>query len=144
VVVDRSQSVCSLFISSHLLAYGLWWVKPVDMPETIVQRTSDQNRQAQLLVAEIQKHEGLVIIACDCNSKETAGSHRILASAMTNAARESGRRIGAKPLANAKQDTDLQHIDYIFYRGDLMPLNVYALQDSGGSDHLPVLALFGF
>ncbi len=83
-----------------------------------------------------------VIIACDCNSKETSSSYQILTGSMTNATRTSGWTIGADTLANARQDTDLQHIDYVLYRGSLTPINVYAIQDFGGSDHLPVLTLF--
>jgi endonuclease/exonuclease/phosphatase (EEP) superfamily protein YafD len=131
------------FISAHLVAYGWrWWAQLTEIPEIVRQRTHEQNRQAHLLLEAIKNQDGPVVIACDCNSKETSSSYQILTKSMTNAARATGWTIGAGALANAQQDTDLQHIDYVLYRGSLTPINVYAIQDFGGSDHLPVLALF--
>jgi endonuclease/exonuclease/phosphatase (EEP) superfamily protein YafD len=130
------------FISAHLLAYGLQWVALSDIPHTVRQRVTDQNRQASLLLKETQSHTGTVILACDCNSKETSASYRMLTGTMTNAARTTGWRIGTLAIVGARQDTDVQHIDYVFYRGAVKPVQVYAVQDSGGSDHLPVLAIF--
>ncbi len=66
------------FISAHLLAYGLWWVAWKDIPQVVEQRTGDQNRQVELLLAEIERQEGTVILGCDCNSYETSSSVKIL------------------------------------------------------------------
>lgn len=132
------------FIAAHLLAYGLWWVAWEDVPGVVVERTADQNRQAQLLIDEVKKQNGVAIIGCDCNSKETSSSYRILAKVMKSTTRQVGWIINGVELANAKRDTDLQHIDYVFYRGELNPISVYTIQDSGGSDHLPVLARYSF
>jgi endonuclease/exonuclease/phosphatase (EEP) superfamily protein YafD len=148
--LDRSAVVLQVdvkgaqvtFISAHLLAYGLQWVALPEIPQAVRQRVSDQNRQASLLIAEVQKHGGTVLLACDCNSKETSASYRMLARVMTNAAWTTGWRIGAPALAGTRQDTDVQHIDYVFYRGAVKPVQVYTIQDPGGSDHLPVLAIF--
>ena len=130
------------FISAHLLAYGLWWVPWLDIPATVNLRTFNQNRQAQLILEEIQKAAGPVIVACDCNSKETSSSYRLLNGYLTNAARQVGWVINQRSLPGAASDTNLQHIDYVFYRGALTPDGVYTIQDSGGSDHLPVLTFF--
>jgi endonuclease/exonuclease/phosphatase family metal-dependent hydrolase len=132
------------FISAHLLAYGLEWVALPDVPQTVNQRVQDQNHQANLLLQEVQKQNGSVIVACDCNSKETSDPYRILTGRMTSAARATGWVIGDSRLAGAQQGTDLQHIDYVFFRGSLRATQVYSIRDSGGSDHLPVLALFDF
>jgi endonuclease/exonuclease/phosphatase (EEP) superfamily protein YafD len=43
---------------------------------------------------------------------------------------------------NTRPDIGPQHIDYVWYRGDLEPAGVYIVNDSGGSDHFPVLAFF--
>lgn len=130
------------FVSAHLLAFGVQWVSPAEIPATINQRVFEQGRQAQMLVEEIEGQGGAGIVACDCNSKETSGSYRILAGAMKNAAREARWAINAPLLAGARRDADLQHIDYVFYRGALEAMNVYAIRDWGGSDHAPVLATF--
>lgn len=131
------------FVSTHLLAYGLKWVILTDvfqLPQTIDGRVFEQERQAQVVVDEVRKFDGPVIVACDCNSKETSGSSRILAGAMTNAAWAAGRRVGGSGLAGTQPDLDLDHIDYVFYRGPLTTTGVYTVQDSAGSDHLPVVA----
>ena len=129
-------------ISAHLLAYGLQWIKLSDMPRAIIERTDDQNNQARQIVEEIQRQDGIVILGCDCNSKETSRSYRILADELSNAARVVGWSLNGRNAQNAKQDTNLHHIDYIFYRGQIRPLQVLTIEDCGGSDHVPVLGLF--
>lgn len=132
------------FIAAHLLAYGLWWVDWQDIPAVVMERTADQNRQARILIEEVEKQDGIAIIGCDCNSKETASSYRILADAMKNTVRQIGWIFNEHEQANVKQDRDLQHIDYVFYRGELIPLSLKVIQDSGGSDHLSVMASYSF
>ncbi len=61
---------------------------------------------------------------------------------MNSASQEMGWMLGKTNLVNVRQDTDLQHIDFIWYREPLVPTGVYKILDSGGSDHLPVLANF--
>ena len=129
-------------ISAHLLYYGLERVKVSDMPRAIMKGTVAQNMQAQLIIDEIHKYEGIVILGCDCNSKETSNSYRILANTLNNSARVAGWSLFGKTPENTKYDRNIQHIDYVFYRGELVPSQVVTIKDSGGSDHLPVLALF--
>jgi vancomycin resistance protein VanJ len=130
------------FLSAHLAAFNLQQVPLLDIPNVTRQRTHDQNLQATLLIEKIARETGNVILGCDCNSKETSRSYQILSQALANAARKVGWVFGASLLTGVKQDRDLQHIDYIFYKGEqLQPVGVYAVQDSGGSDHLPVLAI---
>jgi endonuclease/exonuclease/phosphatase (EEP) superfamily protein YafD len=129
-------------ISAHLLAYGLQWVKVPDMPKAIMERTVAQNIQAQLIIDEIQEYEGIVILGCDCNSKETSSSYRILASMLNNSARVAGWSLFGETPENTKYERNIQHIDYIFYRGEVEPFQVVTIKNSGGSDHSPVLAFF--
>jgi endonuclease/exonuclease/phosphatase (EEP) superfamily protein YafD len=129
-------------ISTHLLYYGLEGVKVSDIPKAITEGTVAQNRQAQLIIDEIHKYEGIVILGCDCNSKETSSSYRILANTLNNSARVAGWLLFGKTPENTKYDRNIQHIDYVFYRGELVPSQVVTIKNSGGSDHLPVLALF--
>ena len=129
-------------ISAHLLAYGLQWVKLSDMPRVIMERTDDQNTQVRQILREIQKQDGIIVLGCDCNSKETSSSYRILANELSNAARVVGWSLNRTNIQNAKQDTNLRHIDYIFYRGQIQPLQVLTIEGRGGSDHSPILGLF--
>jgi vancomycin resistance protein VanJ len=129
------------FISAHLLAYGLEWIPPLEFPTTVTERIAEQERQARLLIDEVRKHDDRVILACDCNSKETSGAYRILTDHLTSAARVVGWVLAEPTFAGAQRDTDLQHIDYVFYRGDLSAVEADLIRDTAGSDHLPVLAV---
>jgi endonuclease/exonuclease/phosphatase (EEP) superfamily protein YafD len=129
------------FISAHLLAYGLEWVRLSDVPKAVTQRVHDQEYQAGRLIDEIQQPDRAAIVACDCNSQETAGAYRLLAQPLTNAARAVGWAIGPLSLSGAHRDTDVRHFDYVLYRGSLEAVEVDTVQDFGGSDHLPVIAL---
>ncbi|HNQ94376.1 MAG: endonuclease/exonuclease/phosphatase family protein [Anaerolineales bacterium] len=130
------------FVSVHLLAYNLWWTKLKDIPATVMERTFNQNRQANLILGESRIQKGIVLIGCDCNSYETSRSYRILNARLKNSAREVGWALGNDVLPGTKQDVYLQHIDYVWYSGFINPINVFKITDSGGSDHLPVLAVF--
>jgi endonuclease/exonuclease/phosphatase (EEP) superfamily protein YafD len=83
-----------------------------------------------------------VIIGCDCNTKETSSSYRLLDESFDAASYQVGWRFPGMELAGARQDVNIQHIDFIWYRGALQPLVAYELNDNAGSDHQPVLALF--
>lgn len=130
------------FVAVHLIAYNLWWTKPKDMPAVTTQRTIDQNRQAGLVLKQINDLNGTVIVGCDCNSYETSSSYRMFERSMRNSARETGLYVGKSELPGVKQDNSLRHIDYVWYRGALTPVSVYKIIESAGSDHLPVLAIF--
>jgi endonuclease/exonuclease/phosphatase (EEP) superfamily protein YafD len=61
---------------------------------------------------------------------------------LDNSARNVGLLLIGNELPGAKQDISLNHIDYVWYKGDVMPVRTYKITDSGGSDHLPVLSVF--
>lgn len=130
------------FAAVHLLAYNLWWTKWKDIPATIMERTKNQNRQADIILREIKEAGGSVIVGCDCNSYETSSSYKILDETMENASRETGLALPFGNLPATRPDVSFDHIDYIWYLGDLNPIRVYKILDDGGSDHLPVLAIF--
>lgn len=131
------------FAAVHLKAYGLQWVSPLtNIPSEIVRRTDAQNRQVEMLWEALQNEPGPVIIGCDCNSKETSSSYRMLDRWFENSAYQVGWRFPGIELAGARQDTNMQHIDFIWYRGALEPVAAYEIKDSGGSDHRPLLAVF--
>jgi endonuclease/exonuclease/phosphatase (EEP) superfamily protein YafD len=130
------------FVAVHLRAYGLQWVRPlIHIPQAIVDRTKEQNRQVELLLEELQEETGPVIIGCDCNSKETSSSYRLLDRRFEMAAYQVGWRFPGMEPAGTTQDTNLQHIDFIWYRGALEAYAAYRIDDRGGSDHHPVLAI---
>jgi endonuclease/exonuclease/phosphatase (EEP) superfamily protein YafD len=112
------------------------------LPATIDLRVFEQGRQAETILDAVRGDRGIVIVACDCNSRETSGSVRILTGALTNATRAVGYRIGRLELADGVPDLDLDHIDFVFYRGPLTATGVFSLNSTAGSDHSPVVAEF--
>ena len=147
VVIARAQvnDQTVTFAAVHLRAYGLQWVRPVtSIPQEIVNRTAAQNRQVEILFEALLHEPGPVIIGCDCNSKETSSSYRMLDEWLDSAAYQVGWQVPGIEVAGARQDTNLQHIDFIWYRGALEPFGAFEIQDSGGSDHHPILAFFDF
>ncbi|HUF00254.1 MAG TPA: endonuclease/exonuclease/phosphatase family protein [Anaerolineales bacterium] len=136
----RGQEVT--FVSVHLLAYNLWWTKLKDIPATIMERTRIQNHQTQIVLDQVSDQEGIVIVGCDCNSYETSSSYRILDRLLDNSSRNTEMLAALDFPTDAKRDLYPWHIDYVWYKGDLLPVGTYKITDSGGSDHLPVLSIF--
>ena len=130
------------FIAAHLLAYNLWWTKLKDIPETVMERTFHQNRQAALILDQVTDSDGIVILGCDCNSYETSSSCRMFDQALDNSSRNTDVLAALDFPAGAKRDLYPWHIDYVWYKGDVRPVGTYKITDSGGSDHLPVLSIF--
>ena len=132
------------FVSAHLLAYGVRWVKWSEWPGVLKERTVLQNRQAQLLLEALPADGGVVLLGCDCNTHETSTSYRILATSLANAARVLSQSNSVPLSTGARPDRRLRRLDYVFYRGAVRSLGAYRIADTGGSDHLPVLAQFEF
>jgi endonuclease/exonuclease/phosphatase (EEP) superfamily protein YafD len=141
VTIDKEGQPIT-FTAVHLRAYGLRWVPPMQIPQAINERTTLQNRQAEILLETLAQEEGIIIIGCDCNSKETSSSYRILQSEMRNASHSNGRRLFYSPQPGTQMDLNIDHIDYIFYRGNIRPIGTFTLNNTGGSDHQPLLAQF--
>lgn len=126
------------FTAVHLRAYGLRWVPWWKIPQAINERTLLQNKQAEILLAALSAQVGTIIVGCDCNSKETSSSYRLLSKTLQNAAHS----LDGLLLSGTKPDNQIQHIDYILYRGLLSVNGAYIIQESGGSDHQPILTIF--
>ena len=133
-----------IIVSAHLLAYGLEWVSWSELPQVVSQRVADQQQQARrILAATAAAPQTAVIVACDCNSPETAGTARLFYGAFQSSARVAGWSWPAFSHPGAQPDLAPNHIDYVFYRGPLQAVAHYRLQDQGGSDHHPIVAVFG-
>lgn len=146
VVQVQIQERPVTFVAAHLTAYGWQWVPYPQLPALIRQRTQEQNRQAQILLDNILTADPkpIIILGCDCNSKETGSSYRLLSGPLTNAARAVGWQLGVTLPPNTFADRELMHIDYLFFRGPLLVNQLYKVGESGGSDHLPVVGEFSF
>lgn len=144
----NGQSVS--FISAHLQAFGwshlFFHMQQDSWQDTLAAITkfrAEQIHQAELLVLEATKQPSdLVIVGCDCNTRELMSTYKVLATHFHQAAQS----FGWQPTATTPNDTfpDLnpQHLDYIFYTGKAVPQLVYKLKQQAGSDHYPLVTDF--
>ncbi len=130
-------------ISTHLLAFNIIYTPLQEWPATIDKRVNDQEMQVRdLLKAASAYPDDALIIGCDCNSTEFANSARLLAATFHNAAHEIGWAVPAGPQPGSRADIRPNHIDYVWYRGALQVNATYLWNQSGGSDHAPLVAEF--
>ena len=133
--------------SAHLnpIYYALHNRPVSDMPRAIQQYIWDQNKQAKLLIDVLQDYESdAFVLGCDCNSRETTSTNKILEHFFTDAAKVIGWGLGSTPVANSIHEHDLNRIDYLWYAGVLKTKGVYRIIDSGGSDHQLVFSDFNW
>lgn len=131
------------FISAHLLYYGWLRLPWAEFPTKTKEVHHLQNQQAQFLVAELERRAtDIVILGCDCNSVDTSTTQVYLNRHFTNAAKASGWVLPQPQFPRLGPFYFPQRVDYIFYRGGLIPQGTYTIYVSGGSDHFPVIGYF--
>lgn len=128
-----------IFISAHLHSWH--WALTGDVgeiPAGLNTYLTDQHQQVNLLLEAIdQSTAPLIILACDCNSTETASSYRLLNQTLTNV-RDTPCSLANN--ANLPTDHRLYRLDYVFYEGDVGAGRVLRVPDKAGSDHYPIIA----
>ncbi len=108
----------------------------------IDQRTSDING----LIAAVKSETERVIVMGDFNMTDLSDSYQDLTAVLVDSYRQVGWAMGwthAGPLVrqSALMDLRVLRLDYIFVSPTgLRPLNAMVWHESGGSDHLPVVA----
>jgi endonuclease/exonuclease/phosphatase (EEP) superfamily protein YafD len=135
----NSQTI--MVASAHLLAYGLEWVQWQDIPATVDVRIREQNQQAHLLLQSIEP-KATVIVLCDCNTRETGMTARILHTKLKSVARSVHWWLPTVSRPQLRIQLLPNSLDYIFYQGNLTPTDRYTWSDAGGSDHRPLIAEF--
>ncbi len=107
------------------------------------QDTQVQLRQIQGLVQDIAATPGMRIVAGDFNTTDKNIPYKLMRLHLRDAHREAGWGFGFTFPTRARRMGSLLpfvRIDYIFYSEDFYALRTRTLQESGGSDHLPVVA----
>ena len=130
------------FISAHLLAYNLQFVALPDIPQTVARLSAQQRHQAVVLAKEVEQQANATILACDCNAEETSDAYRVLGVTLQNAARIGGWAWGDIPPVGTRSEHRLERLDYVFFHGGVRPAGEYVVENSGGSDHHPLLVVF--
>jgi len=133
-------------VSAHLNpSYWAYHDKPLlEIPGNYHQYIKDQNAQARMIIDAVQVRENshAIVLACDCNSQETASTNRLLRSYFKESFRSVGFQLGQPDEAALQYERKLNHIDYIWFTGSINPTAVYRARESAGSDHAPVVADF--
>jgi len=143
-IVWKNQAVT--LISAHLNpSFWAYWRQPwKKIPENYLQYIKDQNDQVLAIQSELEQRGtvNVAILACDCNSQETASTNRLLRKIFKDAFRTVGWQIGSIPSSRLSFERNLLHIDYLWYSGNTTPISVYRGVQTAGSDHEPVVADF--
>jgi vancomycin resistance protein VanJ len=99
-----------------------------------------------LLIEDITVNDGPLIIGGDFDTTDQTQTYRLVNSYYNNAHWEAGYGFGftyPAPKSIIKRGfpiPPLVRIDHIFYSHHFIPTSARTLKDSGGSDHLPVVA----
>jgi endonuclease/exonuclease/phosphatase family metal-dependent hydrolase len=102
---------------------------------------------AALLEEEVVPQTTPVILAGDLNAPEHSQPYALVAAHLENAHRAAGSGLGftypssAVRLLGAVPAFPVVRIDHVFFSRHFVALRADTLEDSGGSDHRPVLAV---
>jgi endonuclease/exonuclease/phosphatase (EEP) superfamily protein YafD len=92
------------------------------------------------MVAQIETETDPVILLCDCNSTPRSIQYAWLDDVLHEAYGARGWGFGLTHPAGEWAITPLFRIDYVWYSDEFEPIAARVWDDSGGSDHYPVLA----
>jgi len=143
--VEWNGNVISV-VSAHLNpSFWAYHDKPLlEIPGNFSGYIKDQNTQAQMILDEFVKRSdsNAHMLACDCNSQETASTNRLLRTQLKEPFRTLGWQMGMESGGKIKYEKNLSHIDYIWFAGDAQPVAIYRATETAGSDHELVFADF--
>jgi vancomycin resistance protein VanJ len=84
-----------------------------------------------------------VLVLCDCNMTDQTAAYRSLDALLVDSFREAGWGLGftfpAHPIANLPITIPVLRIDYVWHSDQFIATDAYADNDSGTSDHFPVV-----
>ena len=156
VQIDRPSIIANVswydkqitIVSAHLNpSFWAYWQQPWHkIPGNYQQYIKDQNMQVSSVIEtiELRPDTDATILACDCNSQETASTNRLLSGQFNDVLKSVGWQIGDTGSENLRFERKLTHIDYIWYSGAIVPKSIYRGNQTAGSDHEPVIADFVF
>lgn len=135
-------------VSAHLNpSFWAYHDQPLlEIPGNYHQYIKDQNTQALMIIDAVKARaeSSAAVLACDCNSQETASTNKHLRAYFKDAFRTLGFQFGTPAEEPFTFERKLSHIDYLWFSGRLHPSTVYRAIDTAGSDHAPIVADFYF
>jgi len=147
IVADLEwQGIRVTVVSAHLNpSFWAYYQQPWHrIPGNYHQYIKDQNKQADMIIEEVKKRpeSAVLFLACDCNSQETASTNKLLRSYFQETLRSVGLQLGSPTNNKLMFERKLNHIDYVWFAGNVEPVALYRAKDSAGSDHQAVIADF--
>jgi|GEM_PF-1353156 len=133
-------------VSAHLNpSFWAYHDQPLqEIPGNYHQYIKDQNTQALVIIdaLKLRLESSASVLACDCNSQETASTNKHLRSYFKDTFRTLGYQFGTPAEQKFKFERKLSHIDYIWFSGNVHPSAIYRAKEAAGSDHAPIVADF--
>ncbi len=103
--------------------------------------TQLQDKMIQQLVSQVENTAGPIIVAGDFNATEVNYPYLMMKKYLNNAFEEAGFGFTfPSPARRMGSLTPFMRIDYIFYSVHFNTNKTYVLNDTGGSDHYPVVS----
>ncbi len=101
---------------------------------------SARNKELTLVRDVLAGETGPLVVLCDCNFSDQSEAYRTFDGLLTDAFRAAGRGMGFTFPNERPLVPPLVRIDYIWHSDHFVTLNAHTLNDSGTSDHRPVIA----
>lgn len=99
-----------------------------------------RNQESALVYDLLARESGPLLVLCDCNFTDQSDAYRLFDMLLSDAFREAGWGMGFTYPNEHWFLPPLVRIDYIWHNDHLSALEAYPLNDSGTSDHRPVVA----
>ena len=131
----RLESPCGPITLINIHAYKYKWLRR-------------HKQMTALLKEDIATEKDPVILGGDFNTSDQSQTYRLVNKYLNNAHWEAGCGFGftfpssSSRLKRKYSVPPLIRIDHIFYSSHFIPRSARTLRESGGSDHLPVVAEF--
>jgi vancomycin resistance protein VanJ len=100
---------------------------------------SDHDAEVADLRDRLRAETGPVLVLCDCNMSDQSDAYQTLDRLLDDAFREAGQGLGFT-FRFRRFLPFMARIDYVWYSDDFVALEAYPWNDSGSSDHRPVVA----
>lgn len=99
-----------------------------------------RDRELALVDDLLAEERGPLLMLCDCNFTDQSDAYRVVAARLTDAYREAGQGMGFTFPSQRRLIPLLVRLDYLWHSAHFTALEARTLDDSGTSDHRPVIA----
>lgn len=99
-----------------------------------------RNQESALVRDLLARESGPLLVLCDCNFTDQSDAYQSFDTLLTDAFREAGCGMGFTYPNEQRFLPPLVRIDYIWHNDHFSTLEAYPLNDSGTSDHRPIVA----